>query len=590
MLESVLEHLRPGSFREEAGIPEGENLSQKDIVVLCVNEILRTVARQNYGIRRTENRVYVFNGAFWKIVPDESLECFLGEAAERLGIDTLIAQHYSFRDQLRKQFDTKASMPLPDTAKHVLINVENGTLEIGTGGVKLREFRAEDFLRCLLPFSFSEQAEYPTWQNFLDRVLPDKESQQVLQEFFGYVFTELKLEKTLLLYGSGANGKSVCFEVMNSLLGEENVTNYSLSSLNNDYQRAMLSGKLLNYASELSGKLEADVFKKLVSGEPVEARLPYEKPFIMRRYARLAFNCNELPRDVEHNEAFFRRFLIIPFNVIIPKEERNTELAKEIICDELPGILNWVLAGLDRLRTQGQFSPCSSSQKILEEYRKESDSVAMFIDEFGYQKTNASEEFVDLDMLYSEYRAFCQHGGCLAVSSPKFRPRLERLGFQWKRRSTGKVVFARKRASSALETDPDNTEEKALEFLKQRAAFLFEDETHHRPLHKPCSWSEENPPYGLKPKRKTTFKEYIEGNGYVIGSKEYVNFRRSWLELAGKKGNLAAKEQVEEYENSLFPILASLPERAHLDSNALTSLTYLTSLTHEQRKRLASAL
>src|SRR5205085_8900623 len=189
----------------------------------------------------------------------------------------------------------------------------------------------------------------PLWQKFLDEVLPDETRQMVLAEYIGYVFTRLKLEKTLMLYGRGANGKSVVFDVINALLGAENVANYSLASLSHEYHRAKLANKLLNYSSEISTRLEADIFKRLTSGEPVDARLPYGQPFIMSRYARLLFNCNELPRDVEHTEAFFRRYLILPFDVTMPEDQQDKRLAEKIIKSELSGVFNWVLEGLQRL-------------------------------------------------------------------------------------------------------------------------------------------------------------------------------------------------------------------------------------------------
>ena len=54
-------------------------------------------------------------------------------------------------------------------------------------------------------------------------------------------------EKVLLLYGSGANGKSVFFEIIMAMLGPENVCNYSLEQLTNDdkYQRAMIGAAVL---------------------------------------------------------------------------------------------------------------------------------------------------------------------------------------------------------------------------------------------------------------------------------------------------------------------------------------------------------
>ena len=110
--------------------------------------------------------------------------------------------------------------------------------------------------------------------------------------------------------------------------------------------------------------------KQLVSGEPVGARLPFGNPFNLIHYAKLIFNCNSLPKDVEHTNAYFRRFLIIPFKVTIPEEEQDKELAKKIIKDELSGIFNWILEGLNRLLIQKNFSHSDSIDSQLEEYKK----------------------------------------------------------------------------------------------------------------------------------------------------------------------------------------------------------------------------
>lgn len=148
------------------------------------------------------------------------------------------------------------------------------------------------------------------------------------------------------------------FDIIKALIGKDNICSYSLQSLtkNDSYERADLANKLLNYASEINGKLEAHIFKQLASGEPVQARQIYGQPFIMENYAKLMFNCNELPKDVENTEAFFRRFLIIPFTQTISKEEADPELSQKIISSELSGVFNWMLDGLRRLLSQKRFS------------------------------------------------------------------------------------------------------------------------------------------------------------------------------------------------------------------------------------------
>ena len=274
--------------------------------------------------------------------------------------------------------------------------------------------------------------------------MPDESKQYVLAEYIGYVFARhLKLEKALILYGTGSNGKSVVFDVINALLGSENVSNVSLEAISKDqHYRAMLANKLLNYSSEISNRLQAEKFKQLTSGEPIEARLPYGQPMILKDYARLAFNSNELPRDVEHSEAYFRRFLIIPFDVTIPADKRNPNLAKEIIQTELSGVFNWILVGLLRLLKQNGFSKCDAADEMLESFKRESDSVAMFIEDEGYSRSSLS--WIRLQHLYPLYRSYCNDNGTHPVSSKNLIKRLEALGFETGKKTAGKVIYIEK--------------------------------------------------------------------------------------------------------------------------------------------------
>lgn len=443
VLDVILDNLEPIDFRAEAELDEGDRLSQRVLDVLIVRRVLQVARSLDCGLCKNGDFIFTYNGEYWKVVEEDTLKSFLGKAAERCGIDPIPAEHFQFRDRLMKQFLASGHLSKPEPRGGVcLINLQNGTFEITPHSRVLREFRREDFLRYQLPFSFDPQATCPQWETFLNEILPDEQSRKVLAEYYGYIFTDRKLEKALFNYGQGGNGKSVIGDVNTALFGEENITHYSLASLTQNYHRAMLSNKLLNYSSEISNHLESDIFKKLASGEPIEARLPYGQPFIMTHYAKLAFNCNELPQAREHNEAFFRRFLIIPFNVTIPEEQRNPNLAKEIIETELPGVFNWVLDGLQRLLEQGKFSECEAARQALEVYRRESDSVAMFISEMGYQRVTCREQATLLSIIYTSYKTFCTDNGFRAVSTTNLRRRLEALGFECSRTNRGRLVFA----------------------------------------------------------------------------------------------------------------------------------------------------
>lgn len=450
VLDALLENITRVNFRDLANLKgKEESLKKKHYLVSAIEGILDLAKLNHWGLCKKHDFIYLYNGAYWSLLSEDELKEFLGRAAEKMGIDKFDCRHYVFRDQLYKQFLSAAHLPEPKQKENlVLINLQNGTFEVSPIGGNLRNFNRGDFLTYQLPFKYDPSATAPLFKSYLNQVQPDIERQYILAEYLAYVFTRhLKLEKTLLLYGTGANGKSVFFEIVSALLGKGNITSFSLQSLTNEsgYHRAKLGTALVNYASEINGKLEASIFKQLVSGEPVEARLPYGEPFTMTQYARLIFNCNELPKQVEHTNAFFRRFLIIPFEVTIPEGQQDKQLATKIIKNELSGVFNWVLEGLNRLLAQNKFTRSKAVESQLENYRKQSDSVQLFLDDEGYQKHNYEHDSKALKMsfLFGDYREFCHDNNYRPVSKVNFKKRLQNLGFYIPgRTSRGYVVHA----------------------------------------------------------------------------------------------------------------------------------------------------
>lgn len=421
------------------------NARQK--LVLSIDSIISTAKQYSWGMCKNQDFIYLYNSQYWANIEDEVFKKFLAEAAQVMGVEIFTAKYFKFRDELLKQFLATAYLPTPQTDKNkVLINLQNGTFEINGGKVKLRPFNPADFITYQLPFEYNADAKAPVFESYLNTVLPDVERQKVLAEYLGYVFIKngskaVKEEKALILYGTGANGKSVFFEVVNALLGAVNTSSYSLQSLTNDngYYRAAIANKLVNYASEINGKLDAAIFKQLTSGEPVEARHPYGRAMHITQYAKLIFNCNELPKEVEHTAAFFRRFLIIGFDITIPPEQQDKTLHHKIIDNELSGVFNWVLAGLNRLLEQKGFTHCESAQIALEEYKTQSDTVKMFTDDNGYKKSPT--DYILIKELYPLYRAYCNDEGAIPVKKINFTKRLTANGIIVDKKNIGNVAY-----------------------------------------------------------------------------------------------------------------------------------------------------
>jgi len=460
-LENDIDALKPfvfnkdGSYNKENKVEfdkykilnkrlQSYKLTKNHYLIICIEQLLKIAKINNWGLCKKNGFIYLYNGYYWSEIDKESFQSFLGNVALKMGVDKFKGKIHTFKDELFKQFMADSYLPTPkNNKKNVLINLQNGTFEITPTKRGLRGFDRIDFLTHQLPFEYEPEATAPLFQKYLDEVLPDKEKQKVFAEFCGYIFIKpsvLKLEKMLILYGTGANGKSVFFEILNALLDTENISNYSLQSLTNDtgYQRAKIGNKLVNYASEINGKLETDVFKQMASGEPIEARLPYGEPFILNEYAKLIFNCNELPKDVEHTNAFFRRFLIIGFDVTIPEDKQDKELPQKIINNELSGVFNWILKGLERILTQKNFSKCKAVENSRSDYEKQSDSVKMFIDELEYKP---STDYTSISELYNQYKRFCIEDGFCNVNKSNFMKRLRHFKILIKRISIGNVAY-----------------------------------------------------------------------------------------------------------------------------------------------------
>lgn len=435
ILNQLLSQIQPVDFRDVIKFTD-DKLKQKHKLFAIVKYLLLTAKNHNWNLCKRFDYTYVYNGAFWKQCSKDNVRNFLSDAAIKMGMPEYEAKPYEFNDHLMKQFLSDAHLPEPHIdEQQVHINLFNGTFEFKNANCHLRNFDPNDFLCYQLPFPYDKGATSPLFNNYLLKVLPDEESRKVMQEFIGFIFTRMNLEKCLVLLGSGGNGKSVFFNIINALIGKENILNYSLGLFREEYNRAKLTNVLLNYSSEKGFDLHPDIFKALISGEPLQAREPYGRSFTIHNPVKFIINCNELPKETETTEAFFRRFLIIQFDVKISEEEKDINIANKIIRNELPGVFNWALEGLQRLMLQQEFTKCEKAEIVLREFRKQADSVQLFIEENNYISSESFKE--SLTNLYRSYKEFCKEDNYKPLGKVRFSKRLEGKGFQKIRMNDG---------------------------------------------------------------------------------------------------------------------------------------------------------
>src|SRR5262249_14106571 len=125
----------------------------------------------------------------------------------------------------------------------------------------------------------------------------------------------------------------------------------------------------------------------------------------------------------------------VPFNITIPPEQQDRELLDKLR-RELPGILNWAIAGCEAWQRDG-LQPPAAVLMATETYRAESDAIGDWIGENCVVIQTVSAQ---AKSLYDDYRKFIEDRGGMALSMKRWAQRMADRGFQ---KDEGRVVHYR---------------------------------------------------------------------------------------------------------------------------------------------------
>lgn len=265
--------------------------------------------------------------------------------------------------------------------------------------------------RWKLNHNYEEKAECPLFNKFLREVIGEEEAIKVLQEYLGYVFlphSHLNIEKALWFVGNGSNGKSVLTSLLKYVFGEDNISYLNLPELNDNEKRGMLKGKILNITQDASNRVDPSSYKTIVSGEQLIIRILYKGSSILVSVPKLIISTNELPRVLSGIDAFMRRVILIPFNNVIKEEDRDLDLGNKLK-EEIEGIFNFALEGLQRLLKQKHFTHSPMIEKAILEYKGELDVLGDFLQDNPIEKLqDKGSEYITQNELFKRVAQWCK--------------------------------------------------------------------------------------------------------------------------------------------------------------------------------------
>ena len=396
-------------------------------------------------------RWYVFDGHHWRADDSGELTRLAQRSMITIYSDAGQANHpktaHKIAGHARRSLSLKSIMAALELAKAepgitisqrildanpMFIGVQNGVIDLTTG--RLRDGEREDFITKKLPIDYNPAATCPRWTRFVSEIMGGNDDLiNYLHRLCGYVLTGHVTEQVFaILYGSGANGKSVFMDTLLALSGDEygcmGAPDLLLASRNSRHptELADLRGARLVVSAETGEgrRLNENLVKQMTGGDVIKARYMRENFFEFKPEFKLLLATNHKPTVKGTDHAIWRRIHLVPFTQKFSKENRDDAL-KDKLLTELPGILNWSVAGCLEWQRIG-LSPPEAVTSATDDYRKQMDVIADFLSECCVIKPNCDAIKKEL---YTAYTKWCDGNGETPLTQRQLSERMQERGF-----------------------------------------------------------------------------------------------------------------------------------------------------------------
>lgn len=308
------------------------------------------------------------------------------------------------------------------------IAFKNGVYNIDTG-----EFR--DFDPSLIITNRIEHDYNPAaYSEIADRTLnklacQDPGIRALLEEVIGYTFYRRnELRKAFILTGDRHNGKSTYLDMIAWLLGDDNTTALDLKELGDRFKTAELFGKLANIGDDIGDEFIANpaIFKKVVSGDRVNAERKGQDPFDFISYAKMLFSANNIPRIKDKSGAVIDRLIIVPFDASFSRDDADYDpYIKYKLRDEsvMEYLVQIGIRGLNRVLENQGFTTNQKVQDNLKEYEENNNPILLFFQDIDEGDVLGRQT----KFVYQRYAEFCLSNSYQQLSNIEFSKQVKKF-------------------------------------------------------------------------------------------------------------------------------------------------------------------
>lgn len=302
-------------------------------------------------------------------------------------------------------------------AKPHLFNTPKGTIDLNdvTGDGKLTRCRQSDLITKVAGASPKDATDEmrELWTGFLTRILPDDEVRAYVQRFMGYsMYGAVEQHVMAVFTGTGANGKDTLAGGVRHAMGDYalEVDPALLISTKNERHgtfKMALKGVRLAVCSETDkdAKFAEATMKHLTGGGSIQANYMHRDPISFAPSHTLLMLTNNLPEVSGDDEAVWRRLAVVPFDVVIPEEERDATLPDRLK-EAAPAILEWMRWGwIDYCDRGRKLDPPDAVRARTQQYRADNDHFTQFLEEVT--EPDPANGWVNAAELFLEWSAWC---------------------------------------------------------------------------------------------------------------------------------------------------------------------------------------
>lgn len=299
------------------------------------------------------------------------------------------------------------------------VATSNGVL--GIADRRLHPHSPNRFNLTSLPFAYDAEAACPNWLTFLEQVLPgDRQAHDFLAEWFGYVLSgRTNQQKMAALIGKRRSGKGTVARVLGAMLGQEATAGLDLNLAAGTFGIENLIGRSLAISGDVRWQSKnigdaVPILLGVIGEDVITIHRKNRMSWTGRLGVRFMLMSNETPTFSDRSGALGGRMVYVKFDQSFYGRE-DTSLTDKLL-EELPGILNWALNGLDRLNGRGRFTEPESGLAEADSVRRLSDPIGAFIEDWC---ETGEDECILLDHLYLKYRSWCESEGRTKDSTTK---------------------------------------------------------------------------------------------------------------------------------------------------------------------------